>query len=230
MIYLLTPTGGRPECLELLAGYIDAQDYSGAMTWIVVDDVKPASPVPSVRSGITVDVVTPHYSWKPGQNTQAQSILVGLSTIQEEVAKVLVFEDDDVYLPGHVSNMVKHLGACDLVGEKKAKYYNVRSGRYREFNGGRHCALASTALKGAAIDCLRRVCVPGKTFIDSRLWREYQGPKKRLNTSNVVGVKGMPGRPGIGVGHRTTFGRADIGKQFAKSVGPDIAKHYERFG
>lgn len=228
MIYLLTPTGGRQDCIDLLSSYLREQSCCEDITWLVIDDVCPATVLPG-NMPFRVVRLRPPWRWKKGENTQARSLNWGLGLIENPNAKVLIIEDDEVYLPGHVSNIVEHLDNYDLAGEKTAKYYNVKSGRYKEMNGGRHCALASCGLKGPAISALRKLCVPGSKFIDSRLWKSYEGPKIRLDTSNVFGIKGMPGRPGIGVGHRPSFGGANMRAFFIKAVGARIASKYERF-
>ena len=227
MIYLLTPTGGRPECIQFLARYINNQTYQGDMTWVIVDDCDPATPIPDVRCQVIP--VRPDWRWKPGMNTQAESIMAGLRQIDDENARILIMEDDDIYLPNHVANIVQHLETYDLVGEAAAPYYNVSTGKYRKMGTGQHCALASTGLKDEAIDAFIDVLEPGSRFIDSRLWRGFHGHKIQLRTQNVVGVKGMPGREGIGVGHRKSFGKKDIRNEFQALVGSSIASQYVEY-
>jgi hypothetical protein len=199
------------------------------MTWVVVDDCIPRTPVMD-PGNCDVRVVNAPWVWKPGTNTQAQSIRFGLQQIEDDAARVLVLEDDDVYLPGHVLSIVKHLDSFDLVGERLAKYYNVRTRRYRELPGMRHCSLASTGLKGPAIGKLLDIVeTPGAVLIDAKLWVSFTGRKRQLRTANVVGIKGMPGRGGIGVGHRPTFGKTDVHGKFEAAVGAAIARQYEEY-
>ncbi len=66
-----------------------------------------------------------------------------------------------------------------------------------------HASLCSTAMTGAALEAFRRVCAEHDTYIDVQLWKSavtkiIHKPSPR----GVVGRKGLPGRPGIGVGHR----------------------------
>lgn len=59
------------------------------------------------------------------------------------------------------------------------------------------------------------------------LWRTFQGPRSLLDSANVVGIKGLPGRPGIGVGHRPDFGDPDPdGRILAEWLGPALADAY----
>ena len=225
-VYALTPTGGRPEAMALLAEYVNAQTYKGWLTWVIVDDCDPATPVPDVNSNIDVHIVRPAWRWQPGQNTHASSLMVGLSGVPLD-ARLVMLEDDDVYLPDHISNMVCALDTCELAGEKLTRYYNVVTGRHRDLPGTNHASLSCTALKGEAIIELGLVCMASRTAIDVKLWRGFKGRKKLLDSTNVVGIKGMPGRPGIGVGHRANFGKVDQSDTLRKWIG-DYSDNYSR--
>jgi hypothetical protein len=146
MLVLLTPTGGRPEGLALLAGYLNTQTWQGAARWLVVDDCDPATPAPLVRAGIEVEVMRPAWRWQPGMNTQATCMAAGLSCI-EPGDTCIVLEDDDAYLPGHVAGVLAALERAELAGERVARYYNVATGRCREIHRG-PCAGAGVAARG----------------------------------------------------------------------------------
>jgi hypothetical protein len=142
--------------------------------------------------------------------------------------RVVILEDDDVYLPGHVLNVLSALEGADLVGERESRYFNVASGRWRVLPGTYHASLCSVGTKGPATERLRELCRGGGRMLDMRLWRSFTGPKALLETHNVVGIKGLPGRPGIGVGHRDGFGTLDNGSKLQTWVG-DYAQNYEIF-
>jgi len=226
-VYALTPTGNRSEGLALLAEYLNEQTYCGELTWIIVDDCYPFSHVPKMRNGIRVEFIYPDWLWEPGMNTQAISLAAGLGHVPDDAA-VLVLEDDDVYLPGHVLNLVQALENSDLVGEKVSRYYNVAENRYRVLPGTRHASLCSTGARGKALDAFKATCKAFSTRIDFLLWQRYTGTKRLLNSANVVGIKGLPGRPGIGVGHRKNFGSPDDGTVLKKWIG-DLAYNYSIF-
>ncbi len=226
-IFCLTPTGMRPEGLALLGEYLNTQTYQGPLTWVIVDDCNPATRIPKVREGITLEVIRPSWRWKPGDNTQAASLRAGLEVIPDE-AKLVILEDDDIYLPTHLENILNALESFALVGERVTRYYNVATGRHRVIPGTFHASLATTGVGSGALMALRAACAAAKTGIDVRLWRGYQGPKQLLDTNNVVGIKGLPGRPGIGVGHRRNFGNPDRGGMLRQWVG-DYADNYGIF-
>lgn len=229
MLYLLTPTGGRPEGIALLAGYLNAQTYQGDLRWVVVDDCDPMTEVPEVRVGIHLTVIRPHWRWQPNMNTQAACMAMGLSDIPDS-ATVVILEDDDAYLPEHLATVVDALAGAELVGERVARYYNVATRRFKTIPGQFHASLASTAVRGRSLAMLREVCAAGSRRIDMDLWRGFTGSKALLETANVVGIKGLPGRGGIGVGHRDTFGDPDPdGALLAEWLGAERAAAYVGF-
>lgn len=228
MLVLITPTGGRPEGMALLAGYLNAQTFQGPARWVIVDDCDPATPAPSVRAGIEIEVVRPAWRWQPGMNTQAASMTAALQRVPAD-ATVAVLEDDDAYLPGHLDSVLAALAGAELAGERLARYYNVATGRCRELPGQFHASLASTAARGRALALLREICAASSRRIDMDLWQAFRGAKALLASTNVVGIKGMPGRGGIGVGHRDAFGDPDpSGQVLAQWLGP-AAEAYRGF-
>lgn len=229
MLYLLTPTGGRPEGITLLADYIAAQTWCGPARWIFVDDCDPATKVRSPRPEIELEVVRPDWRWQPGMNTQASCMAVGLARIPDD-ATCIVLEDDDAYLPGHFAAVLWALDRVELAGERVARYYNVATGRFRVIPGTFHASLASTACRGRALALLKRLCSQGSTRIDMALWGGFGGARALVESGNVVGIKGLPGRGGIGVGHRPDFGTPDdSGGVLIDWIGAERAKAYEGF-
>lgn len=208
-VHILTPTGMRPEGLALLGEYLNAQTYEGPLIWTIVDDCDPSTRIPRMRKGITVNVIRPGWRWQPGKNTQARCMALGLIGLVGLNDAVIILEDDDVYLPEHVSNVLSWLERVDLVGERDSCYYNVATRRWRVLPGKYHASMCSVACKGRATDLLLKLCQTGSKMLDMRLWRTFDGLKELLDSHNVVGIKGLPGRPGIGVGHRNGFGTVD---------------------
>ncbi len=227
-VYLITPTGDRPECFKLLTKYVLEQTYQDPIVWVIVDDGKVPLEIPvEVPSHIALDVVRPKHSLSKNSNTQAANMLSGLERVQEG-APALIFEDDDIYLPGHITNVVAALEAYDLVGERVSRYYNVATKRYRERSEVWRASMCSTGVKGSAFEALYEICATHLSCLDVHLWFNYKGSKKLLNTRNVIGIKGMPGRRGIGTGHESSFGRPgpDV---LSRWVGPKIAAQYESY-
>jgi len=226
-VYFLTPTGNRPEGMALLAEYVEAQTYQGDATWVIVDDCDPATHLPTAINNVRIRCLRPEgWRWKSGMNTQARCMAAGLSIIPDD-GLVIVLEDDDCYLPGYVETMLEALTRSELVGERTARYYNVATGRFKRIPCPRHSSLASTALRGAALSVLRGICEVGKErMIDVALWRKVGG--LLLDSENVISIKGLPGRGGIGVGHRKSFGDVDKNGVLELWAG-EYAGNYEMF-
>ena len=225
MLTLLTATGARPEAFGLCERWMAAQDYTGRVHWVIVDDGPEPQPVTLARDGWTVEVIRPTPAWEPGQNTQARNLLAGLEVIGED-ARVVLIEDDDHYAPDWLTHIDAQLDHAELVGEGMARYYNVALRVGRQLNNLQHASLCSTAVRGRAIDTLRQVCQLGAQFIDIELWRRH--PSRHVfGGHRVTGIKGLPGRGGIGMGHKPEFnGTADPdGRLLRKWIGDD-AMHY----
>lgn len=225
MLTVITPAGDRHEAWALSQQYMAAQDYPGPVRWIVIDDGhEPLAPEFS-RSGYELEI---HRLDPMAENSQCRNLLHAVDLIDGD-GPVVCWEDDDVYLPGHLSTMAEALETVELAGEGSARYFHVGTRRYRLMSGLKHSSLCATAMRGEATRLFRQICARGEKFIDLKLWRSFTGPKKLLDTANCIGVKGMPGREGIGVGHKPTFGTPDTSGVLQKWAG-EYSKNYEVFG
>ena len=193
----MTPTGARPEAFAKCVEHMQAQDFIGKVRWVIVDDGPEAMPTPSVKDWQIVHV-RPTPLWQPGQNTQHRNMLEGLALCE---GKVVIVEDDDEYAPWWLRKMDKWLEHHDLVGEGQSVYINLKSGKRMQHKNMSHASLCQTGVKGAGITALRKACESGEKFIDMQLWRSVKGFVHPY-MGGVVGIKGYPGRPGIGMGHR----------------------------
>lgn len=204
MLTLLTATGCRPEAWAICEKLMQAQTFTGPVRWIIVDDGKEAQPITFAREGWQLEVVRREPFWKPGQNTQALNLVAGLARVKP-YDRLVIIEDDDHYAPDWIETISAELDGADLAGEKMARYYNVATSTGRQLNNANHASLCSTGMKGLALELFRRECKPGVQFIDVTLWRNFKGAKHLFGGSRVTGIKGMPGRGGIGMGHKPDF-------------------------
>ncbi len=195
MLTIITPTGGRPEAFAKCVEYMQAQTYADPVRWVVADDCDPATEVPKVK-GWQIIHVRPEPRWQPGENTQARNLLAGLDYVDD---KLVVVEDDDAYAPDWLERVSGWLDDDDLVGEAPSLYRHL-NGHEKWMNNKRHASLCATAMKGAAINEFREILKQGGKLIDCRLWK--MGGKLYPWDGGVIGIKGYPGRPGIGIGHR----------------------------
>lgn len=200
---ILTATGCRPAAWAMCERLMMAQTFGGPVRWIVVDDGPQAQPVTFERPGWLVEVIRPSPRWRAGQNTQARNLLAGLDAV-DRMHPVAIIEDDDWYSPDWLQTVHEHLRRAELVGETRSRYYHAGRRVGRDVGNMRHASLCATALRGRAIDTLRRVCRQHHKFIDIQLWRQHTD-RLLFSGHRVVGIKGLPGRPGIGGGHRPAF-------------------------
>lgn len=214
-VTLITCTGGRPESLARCASYVGRFENPHRLPaqWIVVDDGEGVSvpfPATATEGTMSVRYVKPGHVWTPGANTLALNLLEALPYAAHDA--VLFIEDDDWYHADYMARCVDRLAHADIVGLTPSRYYHAPSSRWRVMQTRAHASLCQTAIRREHLPMLRNVCtrLPGEPyadFIDVRLW----GAMAHLTTSyalfdHVVGIKGMPGRPGIGVGHRPDLG------------------------
>ena len=200
MLTLLTPTGNRPQAWKLCQRWMLAQDYTEHVRWIVVDDGTDAQPITFSRRGWTMLVIRP-----PAMrgNSQSRNLLAGLEEAGH--GPLAIIEDDDWYGPNWLSTVARELQGAELVGECRARYYNVERRCGRQLQNTAHASLCSTAMQGAAIDAFVSSCMRQQTFIDLDLWSRFHSSAHLFTGHRVVGIKGMPGRHGIGSGHKRDF-------------------------
>lgn len=203
MLQLLTATGARPEAFALCERWMAAQSYAGPVTWIIVDDGAKPTPITKSPKGWVQIVIRPAPFWQPGQNTQARNLLKGLDAVDAGHALVVI-EDDDYYAPDWLETCVRELAHAELVGECRARYYNLALCRGRQLSNSRHASLCATAMRGSAIATFRKACELRPKFIDLELWNRHRS-KRLFDGHRTVGIKGLPGRGGIGMGHRNDF-------------------------
>lgn len=182
------------------------QDYAGPVRWVIVDDGETPQPITFARDGWTLDVVRPEPFWQPGQNTQSRNLAAGLDVIGPD-ERVQTLEDDDYYDAGWLSAVSRWLETHDLVGESYARYFNVATGQGYAHRNNQHASLCATAVKGAGLVALRSAVKRRQKFIDVDLWQTFKGSKKLHRADLTVGIKGLPGRGGIGAGHRADYGQ-----------------------
>ena len=225
MLTVLTATGERPQAWAICERLMMAQDYARPVRWVIVDDGLQAQPVTFQRAGWDLVIVRPEPYWQAGQNTQARNLRAGLAVIAAD-ARVVVFEDDDWYAPDWLTTADAMLDKAELVGEPQARYYNVAMRKGRQLSNNAHASLCSTAMRGDALRLFRDVCQDKHKFIDMELWKRARS-RHLFAGHRVVGIKGLPGRSGIGMGHAGGFvGQDDpTGALLREWVGED-ARYY----
>jgi hypothetical protein len=205
MIALLTPTGGRERQIRLCARWMEKQTYSGKVLWVIVDDCMPRTTdfiTDSFRPGWTVVKCYPSPAWKEGDNTQYRNMEAGLKVIENTggIDTVFIIEDDDYYSSPYLEEMVKRMGNYGVVGEANTIYYNVNVPGWLRNRNDRWSSLFQTAFSPSVIPVFSRM--QRFKFIDINLFRVVQNQLLfNLERPLSIGIKGQPGRAGIGGGH-----------------------------
>lgn len=207
MISAITCTGFRPQAFELCADYMRRQTYKEEVQWIVVDDSpNPKSLAPhfsKLPPNIKPELYAGPEVWKPGTNTHAGNMLEALEHVKGD--KILFIEDDDWYCPFYIQQMSNYLNFTDICGEGNSFYYHLKAG-WKRMQNYTHASLASTGITKDLLPQFTAAVKSGNKFFDAEIWKfAHQGGKKCAIFTDLkysVGIKGMPGRPGIGIGHK----------------------------
>jgi hypothetical protein len=210
----VTPTRDRPECFALAERWM-ARQYEKDFAWIVVDDGdEPAR--------LTMGQTHVRRNPSGARCTLPENVLAGLAEANKIHARFILFvEDDDWYSARYVRYMLQHLRRAGVVGEMRRKYYHVPTRGIHSSYNRKHAALASTGVRGDAFHLIKRACeraIKAKSpYVDMFLWGVYdpieprwkrvqdmeKGKGKKMFSCRTlsVGLKGMPGRGGLGTGH-----------------------------
>jgi hypothetical protein len=103
--------------------------------------------------------------------------------------------------------MVSKLDSCSIIGEQYSIYYNpIRRGYL--INGNIiYSSLFQTAFTPSILDKLENICRTNVKFIDMTLFKRSGIPSEKMllfsGENLAIGIKGLSGRGGIGMGHRT---------------------------
>ena len=214
---VITCTGHRPEALELCKTWLLGQTYKD-FNWVTVTDNDPASAV--LQDGPVLSFSAPrpfrYYANTPPivGNTLSVNYRRALEWVYEhtDAEYFITAEDDDFYTPDYIEEVVEALHDSAVVGLSNVTYYNMRR-QYYELKNLNYAPLAFTAFRQEMLPHMFEAIEdpsPYKTF-DLKFWslvRDLKQPYCMIDCSGkfplAVGMKGLPGRPGIGKGHRDT--------------------------
>ena len=197
----ITPTGDRPLAFALCQQWMKNQTRPPDQ-WLVVDDGK----VPMIPSW-GMQYVRREPQPEDPKHTLALNLRAALPLIQGD--NVVIIEDDEYYAPDYIKEMSRQLDEHRVVGIMRAKYYHIVSGGYMQIANTAHASLAETGFKKSFIPTVKELLeASSNPFLDTRLWQKagslgylFVDAKKPL----YLGMKGLPGRAGIGAGHKTTL-------------------------
>lgn len=222
-ITLITPTGGRPDAFKLCERWMSRQKV-GIDQWLVVDDTFPHYPDSKTELTMEQQKILAPLPWKKGINTQRYNLGAMLPYITGDF--VFVIEDDDYYSPDYLNIMSKMLGYLDVVGECDAKYFHVGLPAWKEMKNFGHACLCQTAFRRDSLELFEKAVHSGEYYIDIKLWDLVKESRIKMclfgGAPYSVGIKGMPGKFGLGVGHRPQGFTMDVEfRQLRSWIGDD---------
>ncbi len=241
MIVLITPTGARKDQFSLCSYFMKHQTYKGEVTWIIIDDCHPRT-TDIVGEGFkdnwTIIKVYPTPLWN-GQNTQSRNIAAGIEALLnncKDIEAIFIIEDDDYYRPQYLERMMARFEGVNVLGEMNTVYYNVQYRRYFVNRNTSHVSLFQLAIRPVILP-LFKTCY-NERFIDFKFFQKLytegfvnKGEVRLFNENNLaIGIKGMPGRAGIGAGHSRYMNMLpDPNMTYLISQIQDDAKLYEGY-
>jgi hypothetical protein len=221
--------------MRLLERYIERQTTDNFF-WVVVDDVHDTNKPRRCNTFIRRE---PKWT-SEGGHTMLKNLAIAFRHIEPMSPELILFiEDDDWYHPAYIETMQKRImevpQEISLIGENYHRYFNVALRVHMPNRNTAHAALCATGIRGSAIKTCIDYCENDiYQFFDFWLWKK-SGLKGKLYEGDLcVGIKALPGRVGIGLGHYRIFAsqrcRPDLDLEVLKSViGEEDAKRYAGF-
>lgn len=152
--------------------------------------------------------------------------------LPKDVEKIIFMEDDDWYGPNYLTDAVAALDTVGFYGETHAKRYNVRFPSYGFLTNTDTACLATTGFRAEYLSgVLEQLDAQGARAFDSHLWRwvkQQRLPYTLVPQKNVIGMKGLPGRAGLGEWHTAPLPVPDPNfTKLEEWIGKDDAQHYK---
>jgi len=217
-ITLITPTGDRPLAFALCQNWMRKQTLQ-PYQWIVIDDgkipMKPYVPIEYIRR-------------EPGDNDPQCTLILNLLTALPRIEsnKIIIIEDDEYYAPKYVAEVAFRLDHHEVVGIGTTKYYHLFSGGNYRHRNKENASLAQTAFRDSFLSEFKEILNTDvkESRIDKHIWRKLRGGDRGFifiddkNNPLYVGIKGLPGRPGV-IGHDP-----ESSPYHRKHCSPDISR------
>lgn len=184
--------------------HVQRQKYLGSIQWVIVDDGWTHVEKPMLRELDEVTLI--QLTARPREITLVRNLLAALDAVKFDL--ILIVEDDDWYSDQYVHGMSEILRDHDMAGCSESRYYHVPSRRYRILKHPGRSSLCHTGFRRSQLPRLREICEKARNpFVDVPFWEETMRVPGCLRRDPLcIGIKGMPGRDGIGVGHRPQNG------------------------
>ena len=204
---IVTPTADQPTGMALCERFVARQTVKDvSIQWIVVDDGQ----TPAVLTQRQEHVLRPREVGCTGAQSLCRNLLAALPLVQAPI--VVFWEHDDWYRADYLETRLDQLNrpGVKVAGDDEQRYYHVGRRAWRIFQN-RGASLCQTAMVSEMIPAFTMI-VEGRLRensygVDGHFWATLDPAICSLQKSKtVVGIKGLPGRHGLGVGHRNWGG------------------------
>lgn len=211
-VTVITPTGDRPLAFGLCWRWMAAQTRKPDQ-WLIIDDG--AGQPGNLGSIDGVDIIRVRRVPLTGEprHTLALNLKAALPLIDGDI--VLVMEDDEYYAPQYIETMARRLDRFEIVGICRSKYYHLPTGKFQQIGNTGHASLAQTGFRSSFLPIFTGCVERGMetNWVDQQIWQIVGERKLRAQLfvddglPLYCGMKGLPGRPGIGQGHKEAMYR-----------------------
>jgi len=246
MITLITPTGDRKISFNLTIKYMIQQQILADMPvqWIVVDDglTPETQEVLQLNNGylsafhfkyIRRDPNIEKETGKNSPRSLAANLLTAIPYVKGDF--IFVIEDDDWYSPLYLHDGVTKLEENHIAGSIWQCYYNLEQLTFKVMKN-KGSSLCSTCFRMDLLPLFKKVCITcyDANFkgIDYSFWlvAKQSGVNYFIDEAHnylCVGMKSLPGRKGIGIGHEgRRFYPDPTAKKLREWVGEESCKKY----
>lgn len=198
-ITVITPTCDRPVGLALAEQFI-ARQTRQPDEWIIADGG-------TVRATCRREQTHLHTPGEPGPSNFLRNLLAGVGCAQGDL--IAFVEDDDYYQPIHLEQLERQLARNPralAAGDDDQRYYNLAARAWRTYQNLGAClcqTMFRRELLPRFVEVIRERLRLNSYGVDTTFWRSIPSERRSLQRAHtVVGIKGLPGRAGLGVGHR----------------------------
>ena len=209
-VALITPTRDRGTALQLCFQWMRSQQLKEGVSlhWIVSGNPGNDHEFNLMKTEwpkFLTGSLMPGVETKDPLVSFRTNLTRGLNFVSAYEEVVIFIEDDDYYAPGYVQACIDRLDdssqAPRLIGEAPSRYFHVGLGAQRNMGNTDHASLSCTAFNHSILDQVKKVVSACDAIsIDCDIWRSVLARKKLYSPTYVVGMKGLPGAPNLGVG------------------------------
>ena len=196
-LYVITPTGDRPEGFSLCVDYMNRQTRRPDM-WLIVDDGI-TDAVSSQLSRVTVPYRVIRLPALRDSNTLLRNLGAALAEVPDS-ACVCVVEDDDWYPADYLATVYPLLLENDFVSIRECHYYHIPTRQYRLMHG---TPTNGDGWSGPAIPAIRAWVNSGlASLFDNKFGKCWCGTFARHDAIPGHTVGFGTGRAGVTPSHR----------------------------